>query len=61
MLSTKVKHATFSPLEKGEKAVNIVSEFEISKQQVSDILKNRENVKGFADNFKTSSGLKGSH
>ena len=46
----------FLCLEKGEKGTNLVLEFKISKQQISDICKNQEILK-FTDKFKTSEGF----
>lgn len=39
-MSDQRKQSVLSRLEKGKKGLNFVSEFEISKQQVSNILKN---------------------
>ena len=59
MLCLEVKHAIFFLFgEKRESCqIKLASELEISKQQVNNILKNRENVKHFPNNFKTSNGL----
>lgn len=38
------QHTISSCMEKDKKAVNLASEFEISKQPVSNILKNEENI-----------------
>lgn len=51
VLSLEKKHMILSHLEKGEKAVNLASEFQITKQQVL------ENIKHFANNFETSNSL----
>ena len=61
LLFLEKQHTISSCMEKGKKAVN--SEFEISKQPVSNILKNQENIEPFAHNFQTSNGLqiKGNH
>ena len=44
VLSLEKQHTISSCMEKGKKAVNLASEFEISKQPVSNILKNEENM-----------------
>lgn len=51
VLSLEKKHMILSHLEKGEKAVILASEFQITKQQVL------ENIKHFANNFETSNSL----
>lgn len=51
VLSLEKKHMILSHLEKGEKAVNLASEFQITKQQVL------ENIKHFVNNFETSNSL----
>ena len=36
-------------LEKGEKGTNLSAEYGVSKQQISDICKNKEKIMNFAD------------
>ena len=45
-------------LEKGEKGTNLSAEYGVSKQQISDIRKNKEKIINFADISETSEGLK---
>ena len=45
-------------LEKGEKGTNLLAECGVSKQQISDIRKNKETSMKFADILETSEGLK---
>ena len=45
-------------LEKGEKGTNLSAEDNVSKQQISDIRKNKEKIMKFADILETSEGLK---
>ena len=45
-------------LEKGEKGTNLSAEYNVSKQQISDIRKNKEKIMKFADILETSEGLK---
>ena len=45
-------------LEKGEKGTNLSAEYNVSKQQISDIRKNKEKIIKFADILETSEGLK---
>ena len=45
-------------LEKGEKGTNLSAEYGVSKQQISDIHKNKETSMKFANIFETSKGLK---
>ena len=55
------KQAVFSIigwLEKGEKGTNFLAEYGVSKQQISDIHKNKETSMKFADILETSEGLK---
>ena len=47
-----------SRLDKGEKGTNLALEFGISKQQISDIRKNKDKILKFTDNIETSEGLK---
>ena len=45
-------------LEKGEKGTNMSAEYDVSKQQISDIHKNKEKILKFADILEISEGLK---
>ena len=59
-MSLKHKRSVFSiigRLEKGEKGTNLLAEYGISKQQISDILKNKETSMKFADILETSERL----
>ena len=47
-----------SRLDKGEKGTNLAQEFGISKQQISDIRKNKDKILKFTDSIETSEGLK---
>ena len=58
VLSIKDKQIIISRLEKGEKGTNLALEFGISKQQISDIRKNKDKILKFTDNIETSAGLK---
>ena len=44
-------------LEKGEKGTNLSAEYGVSKQEISDIHKNKETSMKFANIFETSKGL----
>ena len=55
VLSIKDKQSIILRLEKG---TNLSAEYGVSKQQISDIRKNKEKIMKFADNLKTSDGLK---
>ena len=57
VLSIKDKQIIISRLDKGEKGTNLAQEFGISKQQISDIRKNKDKILKF-DSIKTSEGLK---
>ena len=51
VLSIKDKQIIISRLDKGEKGTNLAPEFGISKQQISDIRKNKDKIKIiFAEN-----------
>ena len=52
------KQSIILRLEKGEKGTNLSPEYGVSKQQISDIRKNKEKIMKFADNLETSEGLK---
>ena len=58
VLSKKDKQIIISRLNKGEKGTNLAREFDISKQQISDIRKNKDKILKFADNIEASEGLK---
>ena len=58
VLSRKDKQIIISHLDKGEEGTNLVLEFGISKQQISDILKNKDKILKFTDNIETSKRLK---
>jgi len=58
VLSIKDKQIIISRLDKGEKGTNLALEFGISKQQISDIRKNKDKILKFTDNIETSEGLK---
>jgi len=45
-------------LDKGEKGTSLAQEFGISKQQISDIWKNKDKILKFTDSIETSEGLK---
>ena len=45
-------------LEKGEKGTNLSAEYGVSKQQISDIRKNKETSTKFADILETSERVK---
>ena len=45
-------------LEKGEKGTNLPAEYGVSKQQISDIRKNKETSMKFADILETSERVK---
>lgn len=45
-------------LEKGEKLMTISSEYGISKQQISDISRNKDKIMKFADNLESNHALK---
>ena len=54
VLSIKDKQIIISRLDKGEKGTNLAQEFGISKQQISDIQKNKDKILKFTDPIKTS-------
>ena len=58
VLSIEDKQSIILRLEKGEKGTNLSAEYAVSKQQISDIRKNKEKIMKFADNLETSEGLK---
>ena len=55
VLAIKDKRIIISRLEKG---TNLAQEFGISKQQISDIRKNKDKILKFTDSIETSQGLK---
>ena len=57
VLSIKDKQIIISRLDKGEKGTNLALEFSISKQQISDIRKNKDKILKFTDNIERSEGL----
>ena len=59
VLSIKDKQIIISRLDKGEKGTNLAQEFGISKQQISDIRKNKDKILKSTDSIDTSEGLKG--
>ena len=58
VLSIEDKQSIILRLEKGEKGTNLSAEYGVSKQQTSDIRKNKEKIMKFADNLEISEGLK---
>lgn len=58
VLSIEDKQSIILRLEKGEKGTNLSAEYGVSKQQISDICKNKEKIIKFAGNSETSEGLK---
>ena len=57
VLSIKDKQIIISRLDKGDKGTNLALEFGISKQQSSDICKNKDKILKFTDNIETTEGL----
>ena len=57
VLLIKEKQTIISHLEKGKKGTNLALEFNISKQQISDICKNKETILKFTDSIEMSKGL----
>ena len=58
VLSMKDKQIIISRLDKGEKRTNLAQEFGISKQQISDLRKNKDKILKFTDGIETSDWLK---
>ena len=58
VLSIKDKQTMISHLDKGEKGANLAIKFKISKQQISDIRKNKEMTLKLTDSIEMSEGLK---
>ena len=57
VLSIKDKQAIIQRSDQGAKGTHLSLEYDISKQQISGIRKNREKIMKFADNIETSAGL----
>ena len=58
ILSIKDKKSIILRLEKGEKGTNLSTEYDVSKQQISDIRKNKDKIMKFVDNLESDEGLK---
>ena len=58
VLSIKDKQIIISRLDKGEKETNLAQEYSISKQQISDIRKDKDKNLKSTDSIDTSEGLK---
>ena len=58
VLSIKDKQTMISHLDKGEKGANLALKFKISKQQISDIRKNKEKTLKLTNSIEMSEGLK---
>ena len=59
VLSFKEKQIIISHWDKKEKGTNLAQEYGISKQQISDIQKNKDKILKSTDSIDTSEGLKG--
>ena len=57
VLSIKDKQIIISRLDKGEKGTNLAQEFGISKQHISDIQNNKDEMLTFTESIETSEGL----
>ena len=57
VLSIKDKQTMISHLDKSEKGANLALKFKISKQQISDIRKNKEKTLKLTDSIEMSEGL----
>ena len=58
ILSIQDKQSIILRLEKGEKGTSLSSEYGVSKQQISDIRKNKVKIMKFADNLEIDHELK---
>ena len=58
VISIRDKQTIISHLEKSEKGTNLALKFKISKQQISDIRKNKEKIMKFTNSVETSVGFK---
>ena len=58
VLSVRDKQMIISCLEKGKKGTNLALKFKISKQQISDIRKNKEETLKLTNSIEMSEGLK---
>ena len=58
ILTIQDKQSIILGLEKGEKGTSLSSEYGVSKQQISDIHKNKDKIMKFADNLESDHGLK---
>ena len=58
VLSIKDKQSIIVRLEKGEKGTKLSAEYHVSKQQISDIGKNKAKIMKFADILETREALK---
>ena len=45
-------------MEKGKKGTSLFSKYGVSKQQISDIRKNKDKIMKFADDLESDHGLK---
>ena len=59
VLSFKEKQIIISHWDKKEKGTNLAQEYGISKQQISDIRKNKDKILKSTDSIDTSEGSKG--
>ena len=57
ILLLKDKQTIKSRLEKGKKGTNLALKFEISKQQISDISKNKDEILKFINSLEMSKGV----
>ena len=58
VLSIKDRQTMISHLDKGEKGAILALKFKISKQQISDMRKNKEKTLKLTDSIEMSEGLK---
>ena len=59
VISIKEKQIIISHWDKKQKGTNLAQEYGISKQQISDIRKNKDKILKSTDSIDTSEGLKG--